>query len=109
MRSVDIDFANGARRTSIRDPHTKITIPYVYDYITKLSRRYAEGIQIIRTYTSVYVPLDKENPYTGNKTACARQRPGLLPFTCVTALRNAVRKVRNNLLYRPALTEDLSM
>jgi hypothetical protein len=34
-----------ARRTLIRDLHLAIQIPYVYDYITKLSRQQADVIQ----------------------------------------------------------------
>jgi hypothetical protein len=32
------------RHTSIRDMHVAFQVPYVYDYITKLSRRQAEII-----------------------------------------------------------------
>jgi hypothetical protein len=33
------------RRTSVRDMHVALQIPYVYDYITKLCRQQAEVIQ----------------------------------------------------------------
>jgi hypothetical protein len=33
------------RCTSVRDLHTAFNLPYVYDYITKLSRQQAEDIQ----------------------------------------------------------------
>jgi hypothetical protein len=32
------------RRTLVRELHKAFSIPYIYDYITKLSRQQAEGI-----------------------------------------------------------------
>jgi hypothetical protein len=38
-------IGNFPKRTSVRDMHKAIHIPYVYDYITKLCRQQAEVIQ----------------------------------------------------------------
>jgi hypothetical protein len=37
--------SNFPRRTSVRELHKAFSIPYVYDYMTKLSRQQAEVIQ----------------------------------------------------------------
>jgi hypothetical protein len=38
-------IGNFPRRTSVREMHKAFSIPYIYDYITKLSRQQAEVIQ----------------------------------------------------------------
>jgi hypothetical protein len=38
-------IGNLPRRTPVRDLHMAFTLPYVYDYITKLCRQQAEAIQ----------------------------------------------------------------
>jgi hypothetical protein len=38
-------IGNFARRTPVRELHKAFSIPYIYDYITKLSRQQAEVIQ----------------------------------------------------------------
>jgi hypothetical protein len=52
LRPID----NLDRHTPVRDLHLAFTIPYVYDYITKLCRRQAEVI------------LNHENPNACNWT-----------------------------------------
>jgi hypothetical protein len=37
--------SNFPRRTPVRELHKAFSIPYIYDYITKLSRQQAEVIQ----------------------------------------------------------------
>jgi hypothetical protein len=36
---------NFPRRTQVRDLHTTFTLPYIYNYLTKLFRQQAEVIQ----------------------------------------------------------------
>jgi hypothetical protein len=38
-------IGNFPRRTPVRDLHMAFTLPYIYDYITKLYRQKAEVIQ----------------------------------------------------------------
>jgi methionine synthase II (cobalamin-independent) len=38
-------IGNFPRHTPVREMHTAFSIPYIYDYITKLSRQQAEVIQ----------------------------------------------------------------
>jgi hypothetical protein len=38
-------IGNFPRRTPVRELHKTFSIPYIYDYITKLSRQQAEVIQ----------------------------------------------------------------
>jgi hypothetical protein len=38
-------IGNFPRRTPVRELHKAFSIPYIYDYITKLSRQQAKGIQ----------------------------------------------------------------
>jgi hypothetical protein len=45
QNSVLSTIGNFPRHKSVRDMHVAFQIPYVYDYITKLCREQAEGIQ----------------------------------------------------------------
>jgi hypothetical protein len=60
LRSVG-DFP---RRTPVRELHKAFSIPYVYDYMTKLSRQQAEVI-LNQENANVRI-LDKAKPGTGN-------------------------------------------
>jgi hypothetical protein len=42
---VLLTIGNVPRRTPVRELHKAFSIPYIYDYITKLSRQQAEVIQ----------------------------------------------------------------
>jgi hypothetical protein len=56
--------ASFPRHTSVHDMHVALQIPYVYDYITKLCRKQAEIIPIMKM--KMYAILDKAKPHTEN-------------------------------------------
>jgi hypothetical protein len=55
---------NFPRRTPVLDLHMAFTLPYIYDYITKLCKQQAEVIQ--NHENEMFATLDKANPDTGN-------------------------------------------
>jgi hypothetical protein len=45
LQNKDLTIGNFPRRTSVRDMHTALHMPYVYDFITKSCRQQTEVIQ----------------------------------------------------------------